>query len=443
MGKFGRTCRADNKAGQAVRAVAKDRPRIALVFGGLAGGGIERSMLRTAKGLAERGTAVTIIVRDSQGDLRAEIPDDVQVFVTRSASSWLGRLFALAADPGAARYILTGAVPKRIAHLPHLVKLFRQLRPDAVLAAAPPSNILAVWARRLAGVDSCVAVSQRNQTSLAAKNAARRHGGYPPGLVRHVYGQADAIVAVSAGVADDLATHVGIPRERIATIFNPVVSSAMILQSAEPVDHPWFAAGAPPVVLGVGRLTAQKDFPTLIRAFARVRAERPVRLMILGEGKPEMHAELRALADSLGCAADVDLPGFAPNPFAYMALSGVFVLSSAWEGFGNVVVEALACGCPVVSTNCPSGPAEILDGGRYGALVPVGDAAAMADAILAMLAHPPERAALTARGAEFSVDRAVERYLELLMPTQDAPACRASAHAPASKDLASHGSRRV
>ena len=197
-----------------------------------------------------------------RGVLTAEIPDGVQVLVTRPARSWLGRLFALAADPGAAGYILTGAVPKRIGHLPHLVKMFRQIRPDAVLAAAPPSNILTVWARRLAGMDFRVAVSQRVHTSSAATNAARRHGGYPPGLVRHVCDQADSIVAVSEGVAVDLAAHAGIPRERIATVFNPVVSRAMVRQSAEPLDHPWFLPGAAPVVLGVGRLTAQKDFET-------------------------------------------------------------------------------------------------------------------------------------------------------------------------------------
>jgi len=400
-----------------VAATENERPHIVLVFGSLVGGGIERSMLRTAKGLAERGAVVTIVVRDSQGDLKSEIPDGVQILGTRSAPSWLGRLLALGADPGAARYILTGAVPKRIGHLPHLVKLFRQLRPDAVLAAAPPSNILAVWARRVAGMDFRVAVSQHNQTSSAATNAARIHGGYPPGLVRHVYGQADAIVAVSEGVAMDLAALASIPSERIATIFNPVVSSAMLRQSTEPVEHPWFAAGAPPVVLGIGRLTAQKDFPTLIRAFARVRAQRPTRLVILGKGNPEMLEKLRALTISLGCAADVDMPGFVLNPFAYLARASVFVLSSLHEGLPTVLVEALACGCPAVSTDCPSGPAEILDDGRYGALVPVGDDAVMAEAILATLTHPPERAVLATRGAEFSVDRAIQRYLELLLPT--------------------------
>src|SRR5690606_4100549 len=188
----------------------------------------------------------------------------------------------------------------------------------------------------------------------------------------------------------------------------------------EPLEHAWFQPDAPPVVLGVGALTEQKDFPTLIRAFARVRARRPCRLMILGQGKtPEdtaaRQAELRFLAKGLGCADDLELPGFVQNPFKYMARASLFVLSSRYEGLPGVVIQALACGCPVVSTDCPHGPAEILAGGRYGRLVPVGDDAALADAIAATLAAPPAAAMLRARAGLFSVESAVDRYLELLL----------------------------
>src|SRR5262249_43075680 len=146
--------------------------------------------------------------------------------------------------------------------------------------------------------------------------------------------------------------------------------------------HPWFRPSAPPVVLGAGRLHAQKDFPTLLRAFAQVRAKREARLMILGEAKcAEYRTELMALAAQLGIADDVMLPGFVANPFAYMARAAVFVLSSAWEGLPTVLIEALASGCPVVSTACPSGPREILENGKYGPLVPVGDDTALANAI--------------------------------------------------------------
>jgi glycosyltransferase involved in cell wall biosynthesis len=165
-------------------------------------------------------------------------------------------------------------------------------------------------------------------------------------------------------------------------------------------------------LLGVGRLEPQKDFALLLRAFARIRRERAARLLILGEGRER--PRLTQLAKALGVADSVDLPGFVPNPYAHMTRANLFVLSSRYEGLGNVVIEALACGCPVVSTDCPSGPAEVLDRGRYGRLVPVGDPAALAQAILAALEEPVDRARLRGRAAQFSVERAARRYLELM-----------------------------
>jgi glycosyltransferase involved in cell wall biosynthesis len=231
-------------------------------------------------------------------------------------------------------------------------------------------------------------------------------------MARRFYPAADVIVAVSSGVADDLARVTALPRNQIRPIYNPVVTHELITQSQETVDHPWFSANAPPVVLGVGRLAAQKDFSTLIRAFARVRATREVRLLILGEGRKR--PTLEALAASLGVAKDVSLPGFCDNPFSAMAYAAVFVLSSAYEGLPGVLIQALACGCPVVSTDCPSGPAEILEAGTHGLLVPVGDDAALATAICSTLNAPPQADWLRARAAEFSVEKATDRYLEIL-----------------------------
>ena len=171
--------------------------------------------------------------------------------------------------------------------------------------------------------------------------------------------------------------------------------------------------GAPPLLLAAGRLAPAKDFATLLRAFARVRARRPVHLVILGEGglRHTLEKQLR----ELGIEADVELHGFVDNPFAWMSRASLFVLSSAWEGSPGVLVEAMACGCPVVSTDCPSGPDEILDGGRYGRLVPVGDAAALTEAIATTLDATIDREALRARAREFDVDRAIERYLDVLL----------------------------
>jgi glycosyltransferase involved in cell wall biosynthesis len=229
---------------------------------------------------------------------------------------------------------------------------------------------------------------------------------------RIFYPRADAIIANCNGVADDVARLTGLSREHITTIYDPVVTPDLQEKMRAALDHPWFAPGSPPVLLAVGRLTAQKDFPTLLRAFARVRRVRPARLVILGEGRER--TRLEALVRELGVAADVALPGFVINPLPYMKRAAALVLSSVYEGLPCVLIEAMACGCPVVSTDCPSGPAEILERGRYGALVPVGDVEAMAKAIHAALdgSHDAER--LKTRAAEFSLERAAERYLTVL-----------------------------
>jgi glycosyltransferase involved in cell wall biosynthesis len=232
-------------------------------------------------------------------------------------------------------------------------------------------------------------------------------------MIRHFYPWADAVTAVSDGVADDLARVSGLPRSAIVTTWNPVVSPSLSEAAAQPLEHAWFRPGEPPVVLGVGKLRPQKDFATLIDAFAKVRAKRPARLMILGEGVEE--GRLRVRARRLDISADVALEGFVANPFAYMARAAVFALSSAWEGLPSVLIQAMACGCPVVSTDCPSGPSEILEGGARGPLVPVGDSDALAAAILRLLDSPPDREGLRRRAEDFSVERVALRYREVML----------------------------
>ncbi len=218
-------------------------------------------------------------------------------------------------------------------------------------------------------------------------------------------------MAVSRGAADDLARTLGIPRERVEVVYNPVITPAILARAKMALDHPWFAPGQPPVIIGVGRLTRQKDFPTLIRAFAEVRRQRSARLIILGEG--EERAALEALIAELGVGDDVSLPGFHENAMAYMARAALFVLSSAWEGLPTVLIEALAAGTRVVSTDCPSGPREILQGGRLGALVPVGDSGALARAMTDALDRASETVPFDAL-TPFTRDAAVDNYLRLI-----------------------------
>lgn len=352
----------------------------------LRGGGAERVMSNLACGLAERGCKVDLVLARAEGPYLTELPPEVRIVDLK--------------------------VPRVLASLPGLVRYLRRERPKALLSAMDHANVMALWAKRISGVSTRLVVSIHNTASLASKNARQSKARLLPQLARRFYPWADGIVAVSQGVADDFARITSLPWERIEVIYNPVITPELLEKAKEPVEHPWFGAGHPPVILGVGRLTKQKDFPTLIRAFAVVRKQRPVRLMILGEG--EERPRLEALVKELGLGADAVLPGFVANPYAYMARAAVFVLSSAWEGFGNVLVEAMACGCPVVSTDCPSGPAEIMENGKYGTLVPVGDIGELAKGIVEVLDMPPDPTALHLRADLFSVNRITDKYLEVL-----------------------------
>jgi glycosyltransferase involved in cell wall biosynthesis len=295
-----------------------------------------------------------------------------------------------------------------------LVAYLRRERPQAIVTALNHANVIAVLARFLANVPTRLVVSERNTLTEEATRNQGVAARVVHLLMRWLYPHADGIVAVSDGAAEALSGFAKIPRQRITTVYNPYDLLTIQQRASLALDHPWFSPGAPPVVLGIGRLTAQKDFPSLICAFARLRIQRPARLIILGEG--ELRSDLQALANSLGLGAeDFRLHGFIENPFAYLARCGVFVLSSRWEGLPNVLIQALACGAPIVSTDCPSGPAEILENGQWGRLVPVGDVEALAQAMLDSLTEA-EHPDVTTRAAYFSVERAADEYLRIMFP---------------------------
>ena len=232
--------------------------------------------------------------------------------------------------------------------------------------------------------------------------------------MHHFFPKADAIVAVSQGAADDLARFSGVNRSSISVIYNPVVGDAERQPTSFPDEPQGWCAGAHRRVLAVGTLKAIKDYATLLNAFAVLRRRVDARLLILGEG--ECRSALEAQAKALGIADSVFMPGFVANPSPYYQHADLHVLSSTSEGFGNVIVEALATGTPVVSTDCPNGPREILADGKFGRLVQVGDVEALAGAMEESLASEHDRAALMARAQDFSVDKAAKRYLELLLP---------------------------
>jgi len=409
---------------------AVDRNRIALLTRGLSGGGVQAMMLNTARELVARGYRVDLLMNARRA--KGAAPDGLTARPLSLRPRVCGRILSLRAAPEdfdvLARPVLFGLVAaEQLRLLPSLRRYLAEARPAGLISATTYANLAAIWARALADVPTRILVSERDDLAQnLAEGVARRawRWRYAPPLIQRAYPRAEAIVGVSDGVAESLARTTGLDRARIHTVYNPVVTDGLLAAAAEAPDEPWLDAGEPPVIVAAGRLVQKKDYPTLLRAFARLRAERPVRLLILGEGRER--GRLEALASTLGVAADVKLPGWAGAPAGYMARAAAFALSSTREGFGNVIVEALACGLPVVSTDCPSGPAEILGGGRYGRLVPPGDDAALAKALAETLATPPDPAILKARAGEFTAARATSRYLELLGLPDPAPAAAAS-----------------
>ncbi|MFZ8789918.1 MAG: glycosyltransferase [Acidilobaceae archaeon] len=367
------------------------KKHIALFLPSLRGGGAEKVMVNLALGFVEQGLKVDLVLAKAEGPYLSRVPEEVRVV-----------------DLGARRVLYS---------LPGLVRYLRRERPQAMLSALNYANIVAIWAKLLARVQTHLVVSEHNTLSCSTQNASSVRVKLLPLLIKIFYPYADAVVAVSHGVAEDLITMTGLPMEKVKVIYNPVITPELFAKAEEPLDHPWFRPGEPPVVLGVGRLTQQKDFPTLIRAFALVRKERPARLMILGEG--EERPKLEALVRELRLEEDVALPGFVDNPYKYMKRAAVFVLSSRWEGFGIVLVEAMALGTPVVATDCPSGPAEILENGKWGHLVPVGEPLHLARAILKILQDDVYISPPKVAWKRFSKDNTVIAYLQVLGVTEN------------------------
>jgi glycosyltransferase involved in cell wall biosynthesis len=222
----------------------------------------------------------------------------------------------------------------------------------------------------------------------------------------------DHVVAISKVVKRDLVENFDIDASLIQVAYNPVVSDAVLEKQAESVDHPWFENRESPIAISVGRLTEQKNYPLLFRAFAQVRQKRPLRLIVLGEG--EQRESLKHLASELGIEEDVSMPGFVENPYPYMREADLFLLSSKWEGLPNVLVEALATNCQIVSTDCPGGPKEVLQEGRYGRLVPIGDVSAYASAIdQALNEEPPDGLQLRQRWSDFTAETVAQDYLRI------------------------------
>jgi glycosyltransferase involved in cell wall biosynthesis len=342
-------------------------------------------MINLATEWCKCGMPVDLVLVAPEGPYLPLVPPDVRII-----------------DLGARR-TLTAVAP--------LIRYLRRERPRAVLSGLVHVNTIALIAKAIVP-GTRVVISERNTPTSDKKDrqpAARL--GYK--LAPYLYPRADAIIAVSAGVADDLSASTGLERRRIKVINNPVVTDELLTLAREDFHHPWLEPGAPPVILAAGRLAPAKDYPTLLRAFAKVRSALPCRLMVLGDGG--LLDQLTQLAMDLGIKHDVEFSGFLINPYAAMSRAALFVLSSRWEGSPNALVEAMACGVPVVATDCPSGPREILSGGKYGPLVPVGDVDALATAMTSVLANPTSPALLHEGTCPYRSTHAAARYLDAML----------------------------
>jgi len=370
------------------------KPIIAIFVPTLLIGGAEKSLVKLANGLSGRGWSIKLLLMSKVGPLVDEVGANVEI-VDLGCSSFRQAIFVLA------RY-------------------YRQHRPEVILTSLYATGLAAIAARMLSGHKPKVIIGAHN--SLRAKashpdNVKDRFLLMP--LCRLLFPKADGFIPVSAGLALELEQLLGLPRDRIRTIYNPVVTSELTAMAEEAVSHPWLdqpRQGQFKTIVSVGRLVEQKGFDVLLEALSIARQSMDCRLIIVGGGP--LGASLLALAQRLGLHDVVDLVGWEQNPFKFVARSDLFVLSSRWEGLANVVIEALACGCPVVATDCHYGPDEILEGGKHGALAEVDNAADLAAKILAALRTDVRSASSDAtrrsRSLDFTVDASVEQYAQYL-----------------------------
>lgn len=378
-------------------------------MGANSAGSRERVMFRLADRLIEEGASVDIVVSAPGSSWRREMAANTRLV---DLANPLVRPL-----PNLARIMLSP---------PALSRYFRREHPDLAMTLSIPTALAALTAARWAKAETKIVVRQSNVVHIegsARYGAVDRRWRDP--LIAKLYPDAEAIIAVSEGVADNLKHLPGIDPKRVHPVANGILAGEVDRLAAELINHPWLEVqpAAVPVITAVGRLVSKKDYGTLLHAFQRVTKERDVRLLILGDGKERRRLE--ALASELEIADAVDFAGRVANPFAYLARSSLYVLSSTYEGMPSALIEALACGCPAVSTDCPSGPSEILENGNYGRLVGIGDVDSLARAMLDTLGNPPPRERQRKRARAFSSERTIDGYLSVLARVAGLPQGRA------------------
>lgn len=345
-------------------------------------GGAQRVALNLANGLVEHGFKIDLVVQEAVGAFLRQVDARIRI-INLNSPGIIGRF--------------TG-----------LVQYLKREQPTVLLSILDNINV-AAFAKHISGVSTRIIISLHINLPEPVETLKT---WIKPLLIRYSYRFADGIVAVSRGVAENIALITRMPVQQIHVIPNPIALPSEIELDADTLCHPWFEPGQPPVLLGAGRLVKDKDFVTLIRAFAIVRQQVHCRLMILGDG--EQRPQLEALIHQLGIESCVTLPGFAENLYPYLAKASIFVLSSRIEAFGNVLVEAMSVGTPVVATHCGSGVIEILEAEKYGQMVAIADPSQLAEAILATLRDPLDADVLQQRAKMFELKQIVNQYIQVL-----------------------------
>ena len=399
---------------------------IVMLIPDLSGGGAERTAQLKSAALASIGHQVDIVIfdpliayiqefpstvrlivlNDRQEQTRGRMPDTTVWYPNHlSIGHYYRHIFKMILkNPISIYYLIRKRITIMTLRFAHYVT---QERPDLIFCNLKAAEYVAFFAAHIVNTPPIIPIVRNAEHSNKKTDYLRKH---------LVYNSTSHIVTVSNGVADHISNVYGISKQKITTIYNPVFRKEFIqLAKAEP-DHDWFKDSGPPIILGCGRLNVQKDFPTLIKAFRLLLNYREFRLIILGVGK--QHGALNKLIQKLGLENYVSMPGWSDNPFAYMSHSALFVLSSRHEGLPNVLIQALACGCPAVSTDCPGGSSEILMDPNL--LAPVGNPEDLAHIMLRVLSCPVDQEVLQAKARRFSTERAADAYDNLIsMYTQN------------------------
>lgn len=375
-----------------------DRKRVLFVIPSLEGAGAQRVVAMLLEHLDRERFQPLLTLFEDRCDY--PVPEDVPVTCLNKKS----------------RYSLPRLIWR-------LARTYKKERPDVVLSFMNYTNLISILARKFSGNKPKLFLSERIHASIGLKSDPDPLSRIKVLATPWLYPHCDGIICVSRGVGDDLVTSFGVPREKIEVIHNPVDIDRILTLAQENIDHPWFARKDRPIIIAMGRLTGQKGYPYLLRAFTKVRLNFPCRVVILGEG--EQRGALKALAKELGIVEEVAFLGFQKNPYRYLAQADLFVLSSLFEGFPNTVTEAMACGTPVVATRCPSGPEEIITDGVNGLLVPVADEEALAEAMLRLLHDSEFSTKLAKEGRrrvdDFAVKKIVQAYEAAFSAMDSAP----------------------